>query len=209
MRRVYERPLKRMEKTTVKEQQDLLADLLLSFQMIREPLEVAQFVQDLFTRGEVKHLAKRLRIAKLLLAGHTYEYIERDVHTSHGTLAKVAAWLADRGEGFRRVIAKLPKEEVPREESSWAPVVREWNTIKRRYPRYFWPELLLEEVVKFASDRQKEQLRSLLTSVTEGLEEKHDLHRHLEDLLSEPYKRKAKSTTLHSNILLQHAHKLK
>lgn len=201
MRRVYERAPKRMEKLSATEQQDILADLLISFQIIRDPREVAEFVQDLFTKSEVKHLSKRLRIAKLLLAGRTYEDIEKDVHASHGTVAKVAAWLGERGEGFRQVIAKLPREEVSKEESAWAPVVRHWNAIKRRNPRYFWPELLLEEVVKFASERQKDRLRHMLTSVTESLEEKSDLHRHLDSLLSEQYKVK-KSTVLHSDVLL-------
>lgn len=189
MRYVFEQKIKRLDKLTKGQQEELLSDLLIAFQVIRDPTDVAHFVQDLFTKSEIIHLSKRLRIAKLLLVGTSYEDIEKDLHTSHGTVAKVAAWLAEKGEGFRRVLAKLPKDKSP---GAPAPsIVETWNNLKRQYPRYFWPEILLEEVVKLANARQKDTLRRVLAT----LEEKNDMHRHLESLLSAQYKIKKKYST--------------
>lgn len=169
--------IKRIDKLSRSEQEDLLFDLLSAFQIIREPEETALFVQDLLTKAEVKRLAKRLRIAKFLLEGKKYEEIEEELHTSHGTVAKVVGWLAEKGDGFRGVIRKLPKR---REERSWVQF-SEWDRMKRRYPMYFWPELLLEEIVKNAGKRERERLKKTL----DNLELKSQLHRRIEKLLKE------------------------
>ncbi|OGG29338.1 hypothetical protein A2973_02320 [Candidatus Gottesmanbacteria bacterium RIFCSPLOWO2_01_FULL_49_10] len=192
MRRQYEQPVKRLEKLSKQEKEELLGDLLIAFQCIQSPHDVVLFIQDLFTQREVAHLAKRLRIAKLLLTNCTYEEIEKELHVSHSTVAKVGAWLTEKGDGFRHVISHLPKETEPQEESVWAPMVREWQSIKRRYPRYYWPEILLEEVIKLANKRQKEHLRRTLSSLEATLEEKSDLHKSLSTLLSAPYKNRKK-----------------
>ncbi|MEK7534267.1 MAG: hypothetical protein AAB600_02910, partial [Patescibacteria group bacterium] len=113
--------------------------------------------------------------AKLLLSGMTYEEIEKNLHTSHTTVAKIAAWLAERGDGFRKIIEKLPKYK---DEEKWFER-SEWDSFKRRYSLYFWPELLLEEIVKNANQKQKERIRSVL----ERLEEKSELHKNIEKLL--------------------------
>ncbi|OGH19698.1 MAG: hypothetical protein A3D74_00380 [Candidatus Levybacteria bacterium RIFCSPHIGHO2_02_FULL_37_13] len=137
--------------------------------------EAALFVQDLLTKSEMKMLGKRLRIAKLLLSGMTYKEIQNNLHSSHTTVAKIAAWLAERGDGFRKIIEKLPKEK---HEERWFER-SEWDSFKRRYSLYFWPELLLEEIVKNANQRQKDRIKSVL----ERLEEKSVLHKNIEKLL--------------------------
>ena len=70
---IYMEKVKRLEKLSKTEQEELLLDLLQAFQIIKTLDEVALFVQDLLTRAEVKRLSKRLRIAKLLIDGYTYE----------------------------------------------------------------------------------------------------------------------------------------
>lgn len=189
MRRVYEQKIKRLDKLTKGQQEELLADLLIAFQVIQDSSDVAHFVQDLFTKREIVHLSKRLRIAKLLISGSSYEEIEKDLHTSHGTVAKVGTWLAEKGEGFRRVLAKLPKDN--KSGAPAPPIVQTWNNLKRQHPRYFWPEILLEEVIKLANERQKDKLRHVLAT----LEEKDEIHRHLESLLSVQYKTQKKYST--------------
>ena len=137
--------------------------------------EAALFLQDLLTKAEMKILGKRLRIAKLLLSGMTYEEIEKNLHASHTTVAKIAAWLADRGDGFREIIKKLPKQKDIKHWTEYS----DWDRIKRRYSLYFWPELLLEEIVKNANQRQKERIREVLV----GLDKKNELHKKIEKLL--------------------------
>lgn len=176
----FDRPVERVERLTRDEQEDLLFDLLASFQIIKDAGETALFIQDLLTRDEAKRLAKRLRIAKLLLEGMAYGEIEDVVHTSHGTIAKVAGWLAEKGDGFRRVLSKLPKRT--RKPTSYYNLF-DWGRFKRQYSAYFWPEFLLEEIIKNASRREKERLKSVINN----LDSKSKLHRRIEKIIKEQY----------------------
>lgn len=166
---------KRVEKLSKNEKEGLVLDLINAFCETKTLNDAALFLQDLLTKKEMNTLSRRLRIAKLLLDGMTYREIEKDLHVGHGTVAKIAAWLAERGDGFRKIIQKLPDKQ---DEKKWHER-SEWDSFKRRYSLYFWPELLLEEIVKNANLKQKERIRSVL----ERLEEKSELHKKIEKLL--------------------------
>lgn len=165
----------RIDKLTKKEQEALVFDLVHAFVQTRNVSDAALFLQDLLTKNEMKVLSKRLRIAKLLIMGMTYEEIERAVHASHGTVAKIAMWLSERGEGFRNIIEKLPKST----DTTTFEARSEWDSFKGRYSLYFWPELLLEEIVKSANKKQKERI----TTILDRLEEKSELHKRIETLI--------------------------
>jgi uncharacterized protein YerC len=167
--------VRKVERLTNTEQVSLLRDLAYALVQSKSLDEAALFLQDLLTKSELTVLAKRLRIAKLLLKGDSYEEIEGKVKVSHGTIAKIAAWLTERGEGFRNIISRLPKET----QSSTFKEFTEWDRFKRRYSIYFWPELLLEEIIRSANKRQKDRLINVLDS----LEEKSELNKRIEKLL--------------------------
>jgi len=103
-------PVKRLEKLSREEQLDLIFDLINAISLVKDPSETAALLEDLLTSTEIKNLAKRLRIAKLLLAGKTHEEIVDFLHCSYATTVKVNMWLNQRGEGFKKIIAKLPKQ---------------------------------------------------------------------------------------------------
>ena len=167
--------MKLVDKLSKKEHEELILDLINAFSQTKNLNDSALFLQDLLTKHEINIIAKRLRIAKLLLTGRTYTEIQKDLHVSHGTVAKIAIWLSERGDGFRKVIEKLP---LKADNKKWQDR-SEWDSFKRRYSLYFWPELLLEEIVKNANLRQKERIREVL----EKLEEKSDLHKRIEKYL--------------------------
>ncbi len=173
--KLYLEKTKRIEKLSKKEQESLVFDLVHALVQAQSVSDVALFIQDLLTKSEVKMLAKRFRIAKLLLAGMKYKQIEKNLHVGHSTVAKIAAWLGERGDGFRKIIEKLPQET---EEEKWFER-SEWDSFKRRYSLYFWPELLLEEIVKNANQKQKDRMKNVL----KRLEEKSELHKKIEKLL--------------------------
>jgi uncharacterized protein YerC len=100
---------KRLEKLSKKEVLDLSFDLINAFSSVKNPLDTSLLIQDLLTKSEIRHLAKRLRIAKLLLSEKTQRDIADELHCSLATVAKVNLWLDQGGEGLRRVISKLPK----------------------------------------------------------------------------------------------------
>jgi len=100
---------KRFDKFSLNEQEDLIFDLINAFALMQSPADTALLLQDLLTEKEVRNLAKRLRIAKLILKGETNENIAREMHSSIATISKVRMWLENAGEGLRRVIKQLPK----------------------------------------------------------------------------------------------------
>jgi uncharacterized protein YerC len=166
---------KRIKKLPKKDQEQLVYDLVNAVVQSGSVSEAALFLQDLLTKKEMEILSKRLKIAKLLLIGRTYEEIEKEIYTSHSTIAKIAAWLSERGEGFRKIIAKLPKQS----ETKILKDKSELDLIKRRNSMYFWPELLLEEIIKNSSRRQKKKIESVLVR----LEEKSEIHKNIEKIL--------------------------
>lgn len=92
-----------------------MLDLIYAFGIVRKPDETAVFLQDLLTSNEIRNLSVRLRIAKLLLTGLTYEEIIQTLRVSSTTITKVSVWLEQGGEGFKNVILKLPiKWEKPK-----------------------------------------------------------------------------------------------
>ncbi|MBI2103558.1 helix-turn-helix domain-containing protein [Candidatus Woesebacteria bacterium] len=99
---------KRLETLPKEELLNLYFDLINAFRMVRTPLETINLVQDLLTATEIKNLAKRLRIAKLLLTDKTQREIAKEVHVSIATVTKVSIWLEQKGEGLKSVISKLP-----------------------------------------------------------------------------------------------------
>lgn len=105
---------KRLEKFSKDYQQDLVFDLINAFSLANNPLDSALLLQDLLTEDEVKILAKRLRIARLLLNGKTHEEIVQELHCSFATITKVRIWLENAGDGLKKVIRRLPeRRRVP------------------------------------------------------------------------------------------------
>lgn len=100
---------RRTDKLSKDEQEDLVFDLINAFGLMNNSVDSALLLQDLLTESEIKNLAKRLRIAKLLLADQTHEQIVSEIHCSYATVGKVASWFNMGGQGLRRVIQRLPK----------------------------------------------------------------------------------------------------
>lgn len=64
-----------------------------------ETLEECQrFFRDLLTENEIKEMAERWKVAKLLAQGFSYTRIEEETGVSSRTIARVGRWLK-RGEG--------------------------------------------------------------------------------------------------------------
>lgn len=103
--------VKRLEKLSPSDQEDLVFDLVNAFSIMKSPIDSAVLLQDLLTENEIRNLSKRLRIAKLILSGKTQDEITRDLHCSFGTVVKISTWLNHGGEGFKKVIRMLPERK--------------------------------------------------------------------------------------------------
>ena len=109
-RRVYYQQEKRPEKLSKDDVLDLTFDLINVFGQIKSSGDAADLIKDLLTADEIKDLAKRLRIAKLLLAKKSQREIALDLHCSLATVTKVSLWLQQSEGNLERVIGKLPKK---------------------------------------------------------------------------------------------------
>lgn len=157
----------RIPKLSKKERQELLVALCEALATVKKRDEAAQFLTDLLSPQELEMLAKRLAIAKYLIDGKTYDYIRGILKVSHNTISRVNAWLTLSGSGFRLVIERtknISKKDLGKEfEEKYDPY--SWQNIKRRYSIYFWPQLLIDEIIKKSNEKEKQKLYSILSSI--------------------------------------------
>lgn len=153
--------MKKYARLSKEAQYELLNEFCDALCSIKTTDEAVKFLTDLLTPSEAVMLAKRIKIAKFLIEGKSYNAIENSLNVSQGTIAKVAAWLAEAGEGFRLIAERTPRkrsEKIQTEESSYG----EWHLLKRRYPLMFWPQLLVEEIVQTANRKQRDKIESAI-----------------------------------------------
>ncbi|QNO15277.1 hypothetical protein HYG86_11140 [Alkalicella caledoniensis] len=73
--------------------------------------ECYRFFEDLCTVNEVKSLAQRLEVARMLKNGHTYHKIEEATGASTATISRVKRCLEYGEGGYNIILARLEKEE--------------------------------------------------------------------------------------------------
>ena len=141
-------------------QQELLVQLCRVIAELKNPFEAAQFLKDILSAQEVEMIAKRLKIAERLLAGDTYSEIAFAYKIGTSTISRVHEWLKISGDGFRLAINKIEKEPKFPE-----PPITDLRALKKRYPIYYWPQLVLENVVRSAKGREKKRLMAVLNQM--------------------------------------------
>jgi len=75
-----------MDKINLNKDQKLVVD---SFYKVKTKKDINNFVEDLFSPEETLDLAQRLKIAKLILDGKTYEEIAAEIPVSTSTISKI------------------------------------------------------------------------------------------------------------------------
>lgn len=146
-------------KLTPKERKELMVDLCQALSVLRSPDEVADALIDLLTPKEVETISKRLKIAEYLVSGKEYEFIRGALKVGYSTIARVNTWLNISGAGFKVIFSRKKKEKPQTtDEEKYDPF--SWHNFKRRYSTHFWPQLLIEEIIKTSDDRQKEKIIS-------------------------------------------------
>lgn len=168
---------KRRVELSKRETEKLLLDFCIALSTIKKPAEAVCFVQDILSSTEARMLAKRLKIAELLLDGWSYGLIAKEIKVSSSTIAKINEWLETSGDGYRILISRL--KSVRKISQSAEDRIDESRSLKRRYPMYYWPQILLESIVEGASKRQQEKIRNAL----EQMEKKNELFHRIDTLL--------------------------
>ena len=88
---------------------EALFDVLLSLES-RD--EAAAFLRDLCTLGEIRDLAQRWTVVRLLDAGLHYSEISRRTGASTATITRIASWL-NHGEGGYRLLLERARGGGP------------------------------------------------------------------------------------------------
>ena len=93
--------------------------------LLRDLEECYRFFYDLCTVGEVKALAQRFLVARLLDEGRTYDEIERKTGMSSATISRIKRFLHYGADGYRLALDRLAAERgADGEDSSPAPEER-------------------------------------------------------------------------------------
>lgn len=75
-----------MTKLNLDKDRKLLVNTL---RKLKPSKDLSNFIDDLFTEEEILDLTQRLKIAKLILDGKTYDEISEKVGTSTSTVSKI------------------------------------------------------------------------------------------------------------------------
>ncbi len=87
---------------------DQLCKAVLSLETIDD---VYRFLEDIATIGEIRALAQRLEVAKLLSDGFTYPQIAQQTGASTATISRVKKFLEYGADGYKLVLEKIKEQE--------------------------------------------------------------------------------------------------
>jgi TrpR-related protein YerC/YecD len=93
----------------------LLDRLFEAIMLLKDTEECYRFFEDICTVAELKALAQRLEVAKMLEANYTYGEIASKTGASTATVSRVKKCLNFGADGYKLVLDRLPenkKQEV-------------------------------------------------------------------------------------------------
>ncbi len=79
--------------------------------LLRNEEECYQFFEDICTIGELKAMAQRLEVARMLKHGRTYDDIVARTGASTATISRVKRCLYYGADGYKTILARLDGEE--------------------------------------------------------------------------------------------------
>lgn len=83
---------------------DQLCEAMLTLETVEE---CYQFFEDICTVSELKALAQRLEVARMLRDGHTYEEVVERTGASTATISRVKRCLNYGADGYNTVLKRL------------------------------------------------------------------------------------------------------
>lgn len=102
----------------VSRMKDPLVDkLFIAVLQLRDTEECYRFFDDLCTPAEVRAMAQRLEVAKMLDANHTYADIIESTGASTATISRVRKFLNSEAGGYRLIFRRLAKQEKQKREA--------------------------------------------------------------------------------------------
>jgi TrpR-related protein YerC/YecD len=97
--------------------------------------EAAAFLRDLCTLGEIRDLAQRWTVVRLLGAGLHYSEISRRTGASTATITRIASWLNHGEGGYRLLLERSLQLERSSSRGSSAGAADSATPGTTRYPK--------------------------------------------------------------------------
>ncbi len=143
--------------------------------------DAAKLLRDLLSFTEAEVIAKRIKIAEMLLSGATYQEVIDRLKVGSGTIFKVQEWLKISGDGYKKAIQKTKGKELKKVETlNYNP--EDWMSMKKRFPAYYWPEILLENIIATANKRQRSKIETVLRQMKK-MKSKDKLYQRIEKIM--------------------------
>ncbi len=92
-----------MNKTSLEKDKKLL---VVTLRKLKSSKDLSLFIDDLLTEEEILDLAQRIKIAKLIFDGKTYDEIAEKVKTSTSTVSKIGQIIKYGKGGLQKVLEK-------------------------------------------------------------------------------------------------------
>jgi TrpR-related protein YerC/YecD len=140
-----------------KELYKLLDEFYSIVTLLESKEEVKNFFKDLLSVSEALMLGRRIKIAKLLIEGSSYQTITSEIGASHATIAGVQRWLDAGFGGYLKAIGNLNKKLQEKEAEYARKYNNPWGELKRKYPTYFALSGFFEQLSKWAEEREKKK----------------------------------------------------
>lgn len=91
-------------------QEPMVDDLFEAMLSLRDQEEWYRFFEDLCTVGEIKAMAQRWRVVKMLTENHTYADIIKETGVSTATISRVKKCLHYGADGYRTVLDRRERD---------------------------------------------------------------------------------------------------
>lgn len=91
---------------------DITDQLFRAILSLKTEEECYQFFEDVSTIGELKSMAQRLEVARLLKAGVIYDDIVAATGASTATISRVKRCLYYGADGYKTVLARLEEDKA-------------------------------------------------------------------------------------------------
>ena len=116
--------------------------------------EVKNFFKDLLSISEALMIARRIQIAKMLVAGMNYDNIHSEIGAGFATIASVQRWLDAGFGGYMKALENLGKK-LAEKESAYAKSYNDpLGEVKRRYPTYFAISSSFDQLSRWLAKRE-------------------------------------------------------
>ncbi len=95
---------------TVNNQTSMMQELCEALLCLETEEETEHFLEDLCTIKELESMSQRLKAAKMLLEGKTYNEIVEETDISSATLARVSKCVHYGKGGYKSILSKINKQ---------------------------------------------------------------------------------------------------